>query len=122
MSDIQPALTAQDKGDELERYRFVGRARRHKGRANRIEALLSPEAVKVPGFKSGRPDSVTNGLTSSCGVGPFCDILEAQRERGNYGLRFDGGRGDERLLGGVRDEWRSEWSADGGQVAELAAV
>jgi len=65
-----------------------------------------------PRFKSGRPDSVANGLTSSCGVGPFCDILEARRECGNYSVRFGAARGDERLLGGVRDEWRSEWSAD----------
>ena len=52
---LRLARQAQDKGDELERYRFVGRARRHKGRANRIEALLPPEAVEVPGSNPGAP-------------------------------------------------------------------
>jgi hypothetical protein len=36
------ARQAQDGGDELERYKFVGRQRRHKERADRIEALLPP--------------------------------------------------------------------------------
>ena len=46
----------------------------------------------------------------------------AAAERGIRALRLDGGRGDERLLGGVRYEWRSERQADGGQVAAVAAV
>src|SRR2546426_7715181 len=46
----------------------------------------------------------------------------APAERGLDGVRLDGGRGDERLLGGVRYQWRSQWSADRWQVAALAAL
>jgi len=39
---MELARQAQDRGDELERYKYVGRARRHKEPADRIEALLPP--------------------------------------------------------------------------------